>query len=83
MFNELKPCPFCGGNKLGFSEKTVARDFGTSRVYHGAIYCKGCNAYGSRVLSEKIKNSYPMQHIDSALLENRAIEAWNRRAGDA
>ena len=76
---ELKPCPFCGGTKLGFSSKTVSRDCNTSHLFHGAIYCKNCNAYGARVLSEKVKNSYPMQRVDFDGLESRAIEAWNRR----
>ena len=79
----LKPCPFCGGTKLDFSSKTASRDFGTSKVYHGAIYCKTCNAYGTRVLSEKVKaNVYPSPKVDFDSLEQRAIEAWNRRAED-
>ena len=82
MATELKPCPFCGGTKLGFSSKTVARKYGSHRAYHGSIYCKGCNAYGARVLSETIKNVYPMPDVDFELLEVRAIEAWNRRAED-
>lgn len=76
---ELKPCPFCGGTKLGFSSKTVSRKYGSCRAYHGSIYCKDCNAYGARVLSETIKNVYPMQDVDFDKLESRAIEAWNRR----
>lgn len=79
---ELKPCPFCGGTKLGFSSKIVSRDYNTSYLYHGAIYCKSCNTYGARVLSEKVKCAYPSHRIDFDSLESRAIEAWNRRAED-
>ena len=83
MATELKPCPFCCSTRLGFSSKTVARKYGSHRAYHGAIYCKNCNAYGARVLSETIKNVYPMQDVDFDSLEIRAIEAWNRRPEDA
>ena len=79
---ELKPCPFCGSTKLGFSSKTVARKYGSCRAYHGAIYCKKCNTYGARVLSETVKNIYPMPYVDFDGLEVLAIEAWNRRAED-
>lgn len=79
MESNLKPCPFCGGTNLGFSSKTVARKYGSCRAYHGAIYCKKCNAYGARVLSETIKNVYPMPDVDFDELERRAVEAWNRR----
>ena len=77
---DLRECPFCGGSNLGFSSKTVSRKYGSCRAYHGAIYCKDCNCYGARVLSETIRNSYPMQEVDFDELESRAIEAWNRRS---
>lgn len=37
MEQELKPCPFCGGNNLGFSEI-----FDETEVVH----CHSCNAEG-------------------------------------
>ena len=84
MGMELKPCPFCGGTKLGVSEKSVARDFGTMVQYQVAVYCTDCNAYGPRVLTEKIKsNTYPRPFVDFEKSESKASEAWNRRAGDS
>ena len=81
---ELKPCPFCGGAKLDVSEKSVARDYGTMRCYHVAVYCKDCNTYGPRVLTEKVKNNvYPSPFVDFEKAREKAEEAWNRRADDA
>ncbi len=80
---ELKPCPFCGGKNLGVSEKSVSRDYGTAIKYQVAIYCKDCYAYGTRVLTEKIKsNVYPRAWVNLPEAKEKAAEAWNRRAGD-
>ena len=78
---ELKPCPFCGGAKMDVSQKVVARDHGTKVQYRVAVYCKSCNTYGPRVLTEKIK-VYSEQRVDFEKARESAIEAWNRRAGD-
>lgn len=51
------------------------------RQYHVAVYCKNCNTYGPRVLTEKVKsNVYPSPFVDFEKAENKAIDAWNRRA---
>lgn len=77
----LKPCPFCGSDKLGYSEKRVQCDHGRKVRHHGAIYCRKCNAYGRRVLSNKA-GAYDYAAIGKAVegLREKAIEAWNRRA---
>jgi len=74
MSNEkLKPCPFCGSNKLGISNKTATTDWkqGKRKV---AIYCKKCNAYGTRILCNE-------QNYRNATEEaiQQAIDAWNKR----
>lgn len=81
---ELKPCPFCGGVKLSISEKSVSRNYNTEIQYQVAVYCKICNTYGPRVLTEKIKNNvYPRPFVDFDKAREKAIEAWNRRSTDA
>ena len=77
---ELKPCPFCGGEKLDYSEKRVYCDSSTNVYYHAAIYCRKCHAYGRRVLSEKAWcRDYTAQQALLNGLREKAIEAWNRR----
>ena len=77
---ELKPCPFCGSTDLEISSKCVQRDYGTEIQYQVCVYCKKCNAYGTRVLTEKVKkNVYPQPFIDFAKAKEKAIEVWNRR----
>ena len=79
--DELKPCPFCGSTKLGISEKSTARDYGTAVQYRVTVYCKKCNTYGPRVLTEKVKsNVYPRPFVDFENAKEKASEAWNSRA---
>ena len=80
---ELKPCPFCGGYDTDYSQKRVQCDYGRKARYQGAIYCRKCNAYGRRVLSEKmIAGDYYGRSKVTDGLRKKAIEAWNRRAED-
>lgn len=70
---ELKPCPFCGSNHLGISDKTTTISY--KRKRHVAVYCKDCNCYGARIIGEE-------QSYNSATDEakSKAIVAWNQRA---
>ena len=83
MMAELKPCPFCGGYDTDYSQKRVQCDYGSNARYQAAVYCRKCNAYGRRVLSEKayVRDYAALQRVTEGLRE-RAIEAWNRRAGE-
>lgn len=65
MFEELKPCPFCGGE---------ARINKSSNVWY--IECGKCNAFmGSRNLSwSASKGDLSFDN------EGDCIKAWNRRA---
>ena len=78
---DLKPCPFCGSYDTHYSQKRVQCDYGTNARYHAAVYCRKCNAYGRRVLSEKAdsRDYAAMRRVTDGLRE-KAIEAWNRRA---
>ena len=75
---ELKPCPFCGGNKIDYSIKTTGR---WERKYHMAMYCKECNCYGARVLVTPTEtNRYDIEK--NTEYKKLAIEAWNRRENE-
>lgn len=72
---KVKPCPFCGSEKIDYSVKTCGR---ISGKYHVAMYCKECNCYGARVLitpKETNRCSIEKNHEYKQL----AIDAWNRR----
>jgi Lar family restriction alleviation protein len=73
MMIKLKPCPFCGGNNLGISNKVTTISF--KRKRHVAVYCKNCNAYGARIVADE--TNYP--EFCSGKSKMRAIELWNNR----
>ena len=64
---KLKPCPFCGNEKV----------YASTTLYNSAVFCSECRAtiergfpYGKcDSLSEAIE-----------LFETEVVEAWNRRA---
>ena len=69
QINELKPCPFCGGEAR--STRTVVKTNGSycDAVY---IYCTKCNARTSDVLFDGIKHPNGEEYIE-------AEKAWNKR----
>ena len=73
MESKLMPCPFCGGNRIGYSDKVTIIRFARKR--HVAMYCKDCNCYGARTITYETEN-YPYRGADGRKL---ATEAWNRR----
>lgn len=79
MNNELKPCPFCGGNRIAYSMKTATSNY--ERIYRTAMYCEDCNAYGGRVIVHPTHSDrYDIERFDAN--KQAAIDAWNRRATD-
>ena len=73
--SELKCCPFCGGEDIGYSVKTTGR---WERKYHVAMYCKDCNCYGKRVLVTPTENTrYDIERNEE--YKKLAINAWNTR----
>lgn len=87
--NELKPCPFCGGEKLKVELKVSSMyKAGLKGVepYTFSVRCNKCHARGSTV-SGYLRNAFCSltEEAEKVLetreqLENKAIEAWNRRA---
>ena len=78
--DKLKPCPFCGGEALDYSSKTVQCDYGYNRRERVCVYCEECNTYGPRVLTEKVRNhAYPREYVNIDMACEKAAEAWNRR----
>lgn len=70
---ELKPCPFCGGDKLDISNKTTTINWVRKR--HVAVYCKNCNAYGSRIIAKETESP----EFCSEKYKLLAMERWNKR----
>lgn len=77
MGNQLKPCPFCGSKKLGYSIKVASRTRDTAN-YHVCMYCKDCNCYGKRVLTH-VNDRCRRNVENNAELRKLAEEAWNNR----
>lgn len=69
MNNGLKPCPFCGSNKLKMNKKKN-RYCGGHNYY---IKCNVCHARGGIIGSLSIPYSVKED------IEKEAINAWNRR----
>ena len=63
---ELKSCPFCGGE----AELEHPHSFGSSLEYSG-VRCIRCRARTEPILKSFAYSS-----------DEKAIEAWNRRAED-
>lgn len=85
---ELKPCPFCGGDKLKIDKKSKLHGHiaGMRRVENHtySVRCNSCHARGGAVGGKVMP--YKPQDFDfskicttSEELKAKAIEAWNRR----
>lgn len=73
---EICSCPFCKSNKIDYSVKT------RGTYYHCSWYCKSCNTYGPRVLSDKFRyGEYDKarQQRESEILKQKALDLWNTR----
>jgi hypothetical protein len=89
---ELKPCPFCGSQKLKTDCKSKQAGWNglDDRVeYHTfSVRCNVCHGRGGAVGGKVIpgfygRYGYALKYPDWAthdeLLKQKAIEAWNRR----
>ena len=73
---KLKPCPFCGSEKV----ECAGINFEDENTIHAHIYCPECRQYvssgwhceNSKELNDIVKNR-------PDLLWDNAIELWNRR----
>jgi len=83
---ELKSCPFCGGKGHISSREIryIGRNyFGAKKIKIGVqIICGRCKARGGLATGEVIFASFQEQRKGFEPLENEAIKAWNRRAGE-
>lgn len=91
MSNELKPCPFCGSAKLKVESKSVLAGYtGLEERVEQITYSVRCNlcharggAVGGKVITSLAQiRKRPEWATTETELEDRAIEAWNRRAND-
>ena len=84
---KLKPCPFCGSDKLKIDKKSTLVGYNgiDERVerWTFSVRCNSCHARGGAVGGKVI----PFKYIDTVRkdittkedLQNKCVEAWNRR----
>ena len=73
MNEDLKQCPFCGGEAKLYSNFSTKADH-----YYIYVQCATCYARGKTV-----KSQYPAAIGINGTAGQEAISAWNRREGTA
>lgn len=77
--NNLKPCPFCGGEAHFFTKCTVER--GLTRGWEFGIFCSKCNVATAKTNYRLEVRLGDLGRITEIVDERQiAIDAWNRRA---
>lgn len=71
MNEKLKPCPFCGSDKVKLIKKRTV--YKGNKAYVASVRCNCCNARGGTVLNLTI----PYAGKDAEAI---AYERWNRRS---
>lgn len=69
---ELKPCPFCGGEASGDANVSLDDD---DFFIKFSVGCKRCNVFITRTL--KMVSNMPIYNIKYAI--KIATDTWNRR----
>lgn len=82
---ELKKCPFCGGNaRVSVRQKLFigwVGEFENKKINYAAqVICNKCHARGGIITGIFVSDSQ-LKH-DLEWLGERAIESWNRREGE-
>lgn len=94
---KLKPCPFCGSNKLKIERKSRFAGWNglDQRVENHtySVRCNVCHARGpssgdrvipgfTKRLYDEIELEYPNWATTDEALKNGAVEKWNKRIGN-
>lgn len=74
MMGDLKPCPFCGGEKLKIDSKRTFRHGGKKHC-SVSIRCMKCHAR-SPVVGVVMPDGH---YNETKICETAVCEAWNRR----
>ena len=67
--DELRPCPFCGGEACVGVGRLITSDFGSDAYAY--VTCGECGASTDEVYGDK---------ADESEIVKQAVAAWNRRA---
>lgn len=80
--SELKPCPFCGGNKLKVdSRKNNNTRWINNKMEECHVVTVRCNRCHTRGPTVSVYLGWG-QYKAAEIMNDAAIEAWNRRAED-
>lgn len=74
--NDLKPCPFCGG------KAEICSDVNRIMGKFWYIRCKKCYCRGSGIYESGRKLEPQEEYAAIIGAWEKAIESWNRRAGE-
>lgn len=84
--SELKPCPFCGSTKLKIDSKSKTVSYRHVDIFTASVRCNVCHARGGTASGEcgwYYFGSPKSEKLTTlAEIEQRAIDAWNRRVGE-
>ena len=82
----LRPCPFCGSQKLKIESKGTDVSYRHVRKLTVSVRCNRCFARGGTVSGEVPDYMFGVAKSDKltsvAALNERAVEKWNRRNKD-
>ncbi len=71
---KLRPCPFCGGDRLKLVRKKI--NYKGHKAYVASVRCNCCHARGGTVTNLTIP--YAVKED----VEREAADRWNRRIGN-
>lgn len=72
--DQIKPCPFCGGEATLFGNYNSKSD-----CWFVTVKCQTCNAQGGSVYHSKGWRDMTNDEFFSYEASQRAIDKWNRR----